>query len=163
MMQRVGMAQALINDPDIVFLDEPMSGLDPIGRYQVREIILSLKQQGKTIFFNSHILSDVEKICDRIAILSKGQLINIGSLDEILGTTQNYHASFRISESITESDLQTWLSNYQQEHDFISGELQIDPQEFISSLESKSGKLITLNLNRNSLEEYFIDQLQDRT
>ena len=163
MMQRVGMAQALINDPDIVFLDEPMSGLDPIGRYQVREIILSLKQQGKTIFFNSHILSDVEKICDRIAILSKGKLINIGSLDEILGTTQNYHASFRISESITENDLQTWLSNYQQEHDFISGELQIDPQEFISSLESKSGKLITLNLNRNSLEEYFIDQLQDRT
>ncbi|HBE50462.1 MAG TPA: multidrug ABC transporter ATP-binding protein, partial [Cyanobacteria bacterium UBA11369] len=67
MVQRIGMAQALINDPDVVFLDEPMSGLDPMGRYQIREIILSLKAQGKTIFFNSHILSDVEKICDRIA------------------------------------------------------------------------------------------------
>ena len=65
MLQRVGMAQALINDPEIVFLDEPMSGLDPMGRYRMREIVLSLKQQGKTIFFNSHVLSDIEQICDR--------------------------------------------------------------------------------------------------
>ncbi|MFM6620686.1 MAG: ABC transporter ATP-binding protein, partial [Dolichospermum sp.] len=75
MLQRVGMAQALINDPDLVFLDEPMSGLDPLGRYQMREIILSLKASGKTIFFNSHLLNEVEKICDRIAILDQGELI----------------------------------------------------------------------------------------
>ncbi|MDJ0726242.1 MAG: ABC transporter ATP-binding protein, partial [Prochloraceae cyanobacterium] len=68
MQQRVAMAQALINNPEVVFLDEPMSGLDPLGRYQVREIVLSLKEQGKTIFFNSHILADVEQICDRIAL-----------------------------------------------------------------------------------------------
>ena len=80
MLQRVGMAQALINDPEIVFLDEPMSGLDPTGRYQVREIILSLKEQGKTLFFNSHVLSDVEMICDRIAILDQGELVCIGAI-----------------------------------------------------------------------------------
>ncbi|NES86469.1 MAG: ABC transporter ATP-binding protein [Moorea sp. SIO2B7] len=87
MLQRVGMAQALINDPELVFLDEPMSGLDPMGRYQVREIILSLKEQGKTIFFNSHILTDVEQICDRIAILAHGELICLGSINELLGTS----------------------------------------------------------------------------
>ncbi|NET62568.1 MAG: ABC transporter ATP-binding protein [Symploca sp. SIO2E6] len=86
MLQRIGVAQAIINDPEVVFLDEPMSGLDPMGRYQIREIILSLQAQGKTIFFNSHILSDVEKICDRIAILNAGELLCIGSLDELLGT-----------------------------------------------------------------------------
>jgi ABC-2 type transport system ATP-binding protein len=91
MLQRIGMAQALINDPELVFLDEPMSGLDPMGRYQMREIILSLKSQGKTIFFNSHILSDVEKICDRVAILAQGELICTGSLNELLGTTEIYH------------------------------------------------------------------------
>ena len=87
MLQRVGMAQALINDPEIVFLDEPMSGLDPMGRYRMKEIVLSLKQQGKTIFFNSHVLSDIEQICDRIAFLALGELICQGSLDELLGTS----------------------------------------------------------------------------
>ena len=90
MLQRVGMAQALINDPEVVFLDEPMSGLDPLGRYQMREIILSLQNQGKTIFFNSHILSEVEQICDRIAILAQGELICTGSLDDLLGRSNTY-------------------------------------------------------------------------
>lgn len=92
MLQRIGIAQALINDPDLVFLDEPMSGLDPTGRFQVREIILALKREGKTIFFNSHILSDVEVICDRIAILDQGELICVGNLDELLGTADQYFA-----------------------------------------------------------------------
>ncbi|MFM5890770.1 MAG: ABC transporter ATP-binding protein, partial [Dolichospermum sp.] len=91
MLQRVGMAQALINDPDLVFLDEPMSGLDPLGRYQMREIILSLKASGKTIFFNSHLLNEVEKICDRIAILDQGELICCGSLNQLLGNKNTYH------------------------------------------------------------------------
>ncbi|MCC5622010.1 ABC transporter ATP-binding protein, partial [Nostoc sp. CHAB 5715] len=91
MLQRVGMAQALINEPDLVFLDEPMSGLDPVGRYQMREIILALKAAGKTIFFNSHVLSEVEQICDRIAILAQGELICSGSLNELLGRNNTYH------------------------------------------------------------------------
>jgi ABC-type multidrug transport system ATPase subunit len=89
------MAQALINDPEIVFLDEPMSGLDPLGRYQIREIILSLKAQGKTIFFNSHVLSDVEKICDRVAILARGELLCIGSLQELLGDAELYQVKIQ--------------------------------------------------------------------
>lgn len=74
MLQRVGIAQALINDPELVLLDEPMSGLDPVGRHEFRELILDLKRQGKTIFFNSHILSDVSEICDRVGILVEGKL-----------------------------------------------------------------------------------------
>ncbi|MEI7511142.1 MAG: ABC transporter ATP-binding protein [Candidatus Peregrinibacteria bacterium] len=83
MMQRIGLAQALINDPKIVFLDEPMSGLDPLGRRQVKDLILSLKAQGKTIFFNSHILNDAEVLCDRVGIIRKGELVLLGSVAEV--------------------------------------------------------------------------------
>lgn len=83
MLQRIGIAQALINDPDLVLLDEPMSGLDPVGRHQFREIILGLKKKGKTIVFNSHILSDVEDICDRICILLHGKLVAEGSVSAL--------------------------------------------------------------------------------
>ncbi|MEK7747588.1 MAG: ABC transporter ATP-binding protein [Nitrospirota bacterium] len=83
MLQRVGIAQALINDPELIILDEPMSGLDPIGRKEMRELILMLKHQGKTIFFSSHIIHDVEMICDRVGILAEGQLLGMGHLDEI--------------------------------------------------------------------------------
>jgi len=98
MLQRVGLAQALINDPDLILLDEPMSGLDPLGRYQIREIILSLKQEGKTIFFNSHVLTDVERICDRLAILAAGEILCIGSLKELLGDYDNSLEDFFISQ-----------------------------------------------------------------
>ncbi len=84
MVQRIGIAQALINDPEIVFLDEPMSGLDPLGRMEVRRIIASLKARGVTVFFSSHILPDVEAICDRVAILNQGKLQEVGALEDIL-------------------------------------------------------------------------------
>lgn len=75
MLQRIGLAQAILHDPEVIFLDEPMSGLDPIGRKMVKDLMLELKKEGKTIFFNTHILSDVEAICDRFGIISKGELI----------------------------------------------------------------------------------------
>jgi len=84
MLQRIGLAQAILGDPDIVILDEPMSGLDPVGRRDIREIILKLRDDGKTIFFSSHILPDVEEICDRVTIIHKGELRGSGSLEEIL-------------------------------------------------------------------------------
>lgn len=157
MVQRVGMAQALINDPEVVFLDEPMSGLDPMGRYQVRQIILSLKEQGKTIFFNSHILTDVEKICDRIAILVKGELICIGSLEEILGTGESYQV---IVKSNQEENLSQWLVNLSKENNLWTGILKGDLQEFVSYLSQINAQLITINLARTSLEDYFIQQLK---
>src|SRR6202165_1194723 len=83
MLQRVGLAQALVNDPEVVFLDEPMSGLDPVGRRQVRDLIASLRHEGKTVFMCSHILSDIEVLCDRVAILRGGRLAHLGYLDEL--------------------------------------------------------------------------------
>src|SRR4026207_170106 len=87
MLQRIGIAQALINDPHLVVLDEPMSGLDPIGRKDVRDLILRLKEQGKTIFFSSHILHDAELLCDRVAILVRGRLVAMGGVQELVGRT----------------------------------------------------------------------------
>src|SRR5438477_2630068 len=83
MLQRVGMAQTLVNDPEVVFLDEPMSGLDPVGRREVRDLIASLRGEGKTVFMCSHILSDIEVLCDSVAILKGGRVAHAGSLDEL--------------------------------------------------------------------------------
>ncbi len=159
MLQRIGMAQALINDPEVVFLDEPMSGLDPMGRYQIREIILSLKSQGKTIFFNSHILSDVEKICDRIAILAEGELICTGSLDELLGIAKTYHVKGKAGNLEL---VKRWLKDLVFDDGYWSGQLQGDPQEFMASLGLMGSQLISMNLERSSLEEFFMEQLQQR-
>ena len=88
MLQRIGLAQALIHDPQLVILDEPMSGLDPIGRKQVRDLILSLRDQGKTVFFSTHIIPDVEAMCDRVGIIVKGKLMAEGRVDELAGPEQ---------------------------------------------------------------------------
>src|SRR5690606_20596156 len=86
MLQRIGVAQSLLNDPKLVVLDEPQSGLDPMGRKEIRDIILSLREQGKTVFFSSHILSDAELICDRVAIVNRGKLVAEGDMGNLLGT-----------------------------------------------------------------------------
>src|SRR6185369_6414077 len=84
MLQRIGIAQALIGDPELVVLDEPMTGLDPIGRKEIRDLILELRQQGKTVFFSTHILPDVEMTCDRVAIVVAGRLRAVGPLSALL-------------------------------------------------------------------------------
>src|SRR5947199_7722559 len=96
MMQRVGLAQSLINDPEIVFFDEPMSGLDPVGRREVRELIAGLRDKGVTVFMSTHILSDIEALCDEVAILRGGKLAASGRLDELL-TKSDEHRSLEIS------------------------------------------------------------------
>ncbi|MBE9210679.1 ABC transporter ATP-binding protein [Nostoc sp. LEGE 06077] len=158
MLQRVGMAQALINDPALIFLDEPMSGLDPLGRYQMREIILGLKTAGKTIFFNSHILSEVEQICDRIAILAKGELICAGSLNELLGSTNAYQVKGKGGD---QEILLKWLPNLVFNHDGSwQGTLQDDYYDFLDSLRLMEGKIISFDLARQSLEDFFIQKIQ---
>ncbi|HIK29127.1 MAG: ABC transporter ATP-binding protein [Oscillatoriaceae bacterium SKW80] len=159
MVQRIGMAQALINDPDLVFLDEPMSGLDPLGRYQMREIILSLKAKGKTIFFNSHILSDVEQICDRIAILAKGELICTGSLSQLLGTSETYYikglgGNYEL--------LKQRLRDFNFDEGYWHGYLEGNPQDFLNSLRLMGGQLMALIPQRITLEEFFMEQLRAR-
>ena len=84
MLQRIGIAQALVNDPELVILDEPLSGLDPIGRKEIRDLISNLKKRGKTVFFSTHILGDAEMLCDRVAIIHRGRLKDVGRLDQLL-------------------------------------------------------------------------------
>jgi len=161
MLQRVGMAQALINDPEVVFLDEPMSGLDPIGRYQMRQIILDLKAQGKTIFFNSHVLGDVEQICDRVAILAQGEIIGSGSLDELLGNQNTYHV---VGRGGNPEHLKQWVTHLDFEDNRWSGQLATrhDPKAFLSQLVDLNAEILELKRARISLEEFFLQELRKK-
>lgn len=160
MLQRVGMAQALINDPDLIFLDEPMSGLDPLGRFQMREIILSLKAQGKTLFFNSHVLSDVELICDRVAILAQGDLICEGTIDELLGTdTEIYQVRGRGGDVDL---LRQLMPELEIQAEYWHGEYKGEPERLLHMLHEQQAQLLKMDLIRPSLEEFFIQQLRAR-
>ncbi|MBE9060461.1 ABC transporter ATP-binding protein [cf. Phormidesmis sp. LEGE 11477] len=159
MLQRVGMAQALMNDPEIVFLDEPMSGLDPTGRYQVREIILSLKAQGKTLFFNSHVLSDVEMICDRIAILDQGEIVCIGAIKELLGNPDYYKVK---GHGGSLDVLDTWLKNISFRDGYWYGTMHGDPFEFMSTMRLMKAQIAKLEVAKPTLEEFFMEQIQQR-
>ena len=160
MLQRVGMAQALINNPEVVFLDEPMSGLDPMGRRQMRELILSLKYAGKTVFFNSHVLTEVEQICDRVAILAKGELICAGSLEQLLGVNQNIYQVKGIGGN--PDILKRWVRDLTFDDEGWYGQLQGEPQEFLATLRLIGAQLISMQLSRPSLEEFFMQQLLKR-
>ncbi|MEO0985435.1 MAG: ABC transporter ATP-binding protein [Cyanobacteria bacterium J06639_14] len=159
MLQRIGLAQALINDPEVVFLDEPMSGLDPMGRYRMREVILSLKKQGKTIFFNSHVLSDVETICDRVALLDQGELLCVGTLDELLGHSAQYAVQ---GHGGNLEVLQKWLSSLEFKGGLWQGILKGEPYDFLSSVRGMGGTLVNLKLARPTLEEFFMEQIRQR-
>jgi ABC-2 type transport system ATP-binding protein len=158
MVQRIGIAQALINDPEIVFLDEPMSGLDPLGRMDVRRIIESLKARGVTVFFSSHILPDVEALCDRVAILNKGRLQEQGELEEILKVRIEGH------DVILSGWTEAHISNIRKFSEEVRPmgdrlHLRVSDQEKMEGLLafvfSNKLELISLNPIRPSLEEYF--------
>ncbi|MEL7331417.1 MAG: ABC transporter ATP-binding protein [Cyanobacteria bacterium J06560_2] len=159
MLQRVGMAQALMNDPEIVFLDEPMSGLDPTGRYQVREIILSLKEQGKTLFFNSHVLSDVEMICDRIAILDQGEIICIGEIKQLLGNPDYYKVKGRGGSLDV---LDQWLRDITFGDGYWNGTLYENPFEFMGTARLMNAEIAKLEVATPTLEEFFMEQIRAR-
>jgi len=158
MVQRIGIAQALINDPEIVFLDEPMSGLDPLGRMDVRRIIESLKARGVTVFFSSHILPDVEALCDRVAILNKGRLQEQGELEEILKVRIEGHDV--ILSGWTEAHISN-IRKFSEEVRPMGDRLHLrvsDPQkmeDLLAFVFSNKLELISLNPIRPSLEEYF--------
>jgi ABC-2 type transport system ATP-binding protein len=159
-LQRIGMAQALINNPDVVFLDEPMSGLDPLGRKQMRDIIISLKDAGKTVFFNSHVLTEVELICNRVGILARGELICCGTLDEILAHS---NGSYYVSGMGGDRDtISRWVDNPTFGERTWQGQLRGEPEEFFSTLRLIGGELLSLKQARMSLEEFFMEQMEIR-
>lgn len=158
MVQRIGIAQALINDPEIVFLDEPMSGLDPLGRMEVRRIITQLKARGVTVFFSSHVLPDVEALCDRIAILNKGKLQEIGALDEILGIRIE---GYEVILSGWEREVPEQIRSNCSEIRSMEGRLQLrvgtreQMEALLQFAFARKLDLISVNPIRPSLEEYF--------
>jgi ABC-2 type transport system ATP-binding protein len=158
MVQRLGIAQAIINDPEVVFLDEPMSGLDPLGRMEVRRIIASLKARGVTVFFSSHILPDVEAICDRVAILNKGKLQEVGTLEEILKAGMQGHEVI-VSGWTTEmlDAIHPWCEEVRSMGDRLHLRVREKKQleALLSFIIDKQLEIISVNLIRPSLEEYF--------
>jgi len=161
MLQRIGIAQALVNDPEIVFMDEPMSGLDPIGRREIRDLLLSLRANNKTVFFSSHILSDVEALCDRAAILSRGKLVRYGTVDELAGAQDSavevialgVDASDvrQLSESI--SSVEAARATPNGVHLVLADETDVD--EALAAIRRCGGKLLSINPRRRSLEDVF--------
>jgi ABC-2 type transport system ATP-binding protein len=163
MLQRIGLAQALIHDPDVVILDEPMSGLDPIGRRQVRDLILKLRDQEKTVFFSTHIIPDVEMICDRVGIIVKGKLIASGRVEELVshGHTQSVEV---VCEGLTGDQLSkiNGLSTriLQQAKRFLIVLPTPDKlEEVITILRSHGGRLISVSPQKGSLEDLFVHHL----
>ena len=158
MLQRVGLAQALVNDPEIVFLDEPMSGLDPVGRREVRDLIASLRSEGKTVFMCSHILSDIEVLCDNVAILKKGRLAHSGSLDELRGQESS---SFEIVVTIAGTGLLTlWPPGASVEQTASGVRIEVQDEreidKVIETVRKANGKLVSVNPIKQSLEDLFL-------
>jgi len=161
MLQRIGIAQALVNDPEIVFMDEPMSGLDPTGRREVRDLLLSLRSQNKTIFFSSHILSDVEALCDRAAILSRGKLVRCGTVEELTGTEGA--ALEVVAVGIEGAALDGLKQALPSAHSLTATpngiNLVVGDESGVESalrlIHEHGGKLISVNPRRSSLEEVF--------
>ena len=162
MLQRIGLAQALIHDPELIILDEPMSGLDPTGRKEVRDLILSLRDQGKTVFFSTHIVSDVEMICDRVGILAKGRMLTSGRIEDLV----NEHVVQSV-EVVCDGVVGDELAEVKSRAIRIlqRGDrcLMILPgqnclEEVLATLRHAGGKLVSVIPHKGSLEEIFLEQ-----
>ena len=164
MLQRVGIAQSLINEPTIVFLDEPMSGLDPIGRREVRELIAGLRKKGTTVFMSTHILSDVEALCDRVAILRRGKLAATGNLDELLASQSDAHVYEVNIGGISPDKLS--LNGLGQVSDTAAGltvmvSNEDSVEKVLAAARTAGGSLLSVQPVRRSLEELFVEEKSD--
>src|SRR5438874_11114447 len=165
MLQRVGLAQSLINDPEIVFLDEPMSGLDPVGRREIRELIAGLREKGTTVFMSTHILSDIEALCDEVAILRNGKLAASGKLDDLL-STQSGSRVLEISVQGIAADA------IREQVEFIAGATlrpeangaiihvldESDIDAVLQIMRAAGGHLASIQPVKQSLEELFVKE-----
>jgi ABC-2 type transport system ATP-binding protein len=163
MLQRVGIAQALINDPELVIFDEPMSGLDPLGRRDVRALILRLRDRGCTVFFSSHVLSDAEALCSRVAILAKGRLLTQGRLADLLAFQA--HGWELVAERVTDHAVRLLQPNASRIVRISEGRYQIElpldaaPDRVLAQLTSLGAALVSLNPIRRTLEDVFVQQV----
>ena len=161
MLQRVGLAQSLVNDPEIVFLDEPMSGLDPVGRREVRDLIASLRDEGKTVFMCSHILSDIEVLCDRVAILKKGRLAQVGYLDELRRKAEGPNRMEVMATGTDADSLREHLPQAEIAPTPRGLRIEIDSEteieNVLAALRKAGGKIVSIEPVKQSLEELFLD------
>ncbi len=163
MLQRVGLAQALLNRPDVVFLDEPMSGLDPIGRRMVRDLILRLRDGGTTVFFSSHILSDAEALCSRVAILAAGRLVSSGRLNEMLAfEVKGWEL---VVDGLTARELAGLGPAVLRTTTITEGRYALElapgarPEEWMARCIALGGRVVSLNPVRETLEDFFVRQV----
>ena len=162
MLQRVGIAQAIIHDPEIVFLDEPMSGLDPLGRHEVRELIQGLKDEGKTIFFSTHILSDAEALCDRVAVIHKGELRGIGAIKDIRSSVAGKSEVIWDGAKALSAVAALLLESH------VTGETvraivrSEDVDLLLEQLRLQRARLISVTPLHGTLEEYFLSRTSEQ-
>jgi len=160
MMQRIGLAQALINDPQLVMLDEPTDGVDPLGRKEIRDLLMRLRDEGKTVFLNSHLLSEVEMICDRVAILNKGRLVRVGTVKELTLEENVYHVD--IDGGVPQELWTQWEATRvgaQQDGSTLVlslGDIR-DLNAVIDQLRAHGVLIRGITQKRQSLEDMFID------
>jgi ABC-2 type transport system ATP-binding protein len=162
MLQRAGIAQAILHDPKVVFLDEPMSGLDPMGRREVRSLIEELKAEGKTVFFSTHILSDAEALCDRVAIIHLGELRGVGAVAELTsgvrGRVEIVWQGAAVPAAIQALGAECHLAG-----DTIRVVIAEENQDAaLDALRRERSRLISVTPVRTSLEDYFMAQLGNR-
>jgi ABC-2 type transport system ATP-binding protein len=169
MLQRVGIAQALVNDPELVFFDEPMSGLDPLGRRDIRQLILRLRDQGKTVFFSSHVLSDAEALCSRVGIVVGGRLASSGQLSEMLAAhVRGWEcvvgglrpdAAARVKASpLLQRVTQLGADRYALEFPLTS-----TPEHVLREVAALGASLISLSPLHDTLEDFFVRQVAAAT
>jgi ABC-2 type transport system ATP-binding protein len=163
MLQRAGLAQALLNDPELVFLDEPMSGLDPMGRHMVKEVILDLRGRGRTVFFSTHILSDAESLCDRVGLLRDGRLVTTGRLDEILRIDVSHLEVLVSGVAAGVVDRLTGVKGRRPLGERWS--LEVEERSLapvLTALHQAGGRILAVQPVRESLEDYFVRQMGAR-
>ncbi len=159
MLQRVGLAQAILHEPKLIVLDEPMSGLDPVGRREVRDLIEELKHEGKTILFSTHILSDAEALCDRVAVIGKGELRGIGVVADLTASVKGkVEIMWQGHESIADTATMGIESHATGETlRALVPEEKVDP--VIDAIRRHKGRLIAVTPVRTTLEDYFVAKL----
>jgi ABC-2 type transport system ATP-binding protein len=165
MVQRVGIAQALINDPEVIFLDEPMSGLDPLGRRDIRGLILELRDQGRTIFFSSHILSDAEALCSRVAVVAGGRLAASGRLSDILAfEVRGWEI---VIDGLRPEGLAAVAPIVRRSTQISPGRYALEipvehpPDKLLSDLVVTGARLVSINPVRDTLEDFFVRRVQE--